>query len=254
MFKITSAERVYEVAIEKPTENYFILQSLLKTNSPYEGMYVDETESVFVLMRKTGTCQVFQTKRLDDFQWMGLRTFLERLPFTQIIGVYAIYEGLKRVGFSFDLKEGAWIAYLEQLNVTSQEESVITPLTSLNLSGVEQLYQQVFEGYANKAYMAEKLKTGRGRGYCIVEGEQLISVAQSDFECMWGAVIVGVATDPQYANKGYATKLVGQLCKVLVTQCQCIGLIYENKAAGRIYERLGFVPKDRLYHMKRRGQ
>lgn len=251
MFKKVEVQTVMGAAICNPTENYFILQSLMKAETPYKALYSDLTESVFVLVRKTGTIQVFRVRELLEEQWLALKVFLETQNFTQVIGVRDIYMGLKASGLDCSLEEGAWIAYLEAL---SSETKVSTPsklLTPDKLDAVVSIYQQVFHGFASKAYMTEKLSSGRGRGYCIFDKDRLVSVAQSDFECQWGAVIVGVATDPTCVGKGYATQLVWQLCHALKASCDRIGLIYENESAGRIYERLGFVPKDRLYHMRR---
>lgn len=69
----------------------------------------------------------------------------------------------------------------------------------------------------------------------------LTSVASITAATKTSAMIVGVSTRPEYRKRGYASAVVGTLCKeVLAEGRQFLCLFYDNPAAGRIYNRIGF--------------
>jgi ribosomal protein S18 acetylase RimI-like enzyme len=73
---------------------------------------------------------------------------------------------------------------------------------------------------------------------------RIVSTARTDVETSGAAHIVGVATHPAFQNKGYATYCTAALCEGVLTRCERIFLAYAigNDAAGRVYEKIGFVP------------
>ena len=79
--------------------------------------------------------------------------------------------------------------------------------------------------------------------FVIVLDEKIVSIARTDVETPNAAHIVGVATHPSFTGKGYATYCVSALCEDIFTRCENIFLAYAdgNDAAGRVYEKLGFI-------------
>lgn len=254
MFRQAENSEVYEKALLKPTENYFILQSLLKDKSPYQGMFRYEGSNFFVLLRKTGTIQIFFDREPDEAMRRAFCQLIEAMPYTQIIGIQNVCHWVETLKLPLLAEAGSYIAFLD-LSSDSAFNLVdgqgVCDMTPNHLLEVETLYSQIFSGHASAKYMADKLSANRGRGKIIKRQEKLLAVAQSDFETPEEAVIVGVATDEASRNSGLGTKVTAALCQSLLNHSKQLGLIYENEAAGRIYERLGFVTKNRLYHMKR---
>lgn len=254
MFRQVESSEVYEAALLKPTENYFILQSLLKDKSPYQAMFRYEGSNFFLLLRKTGTMQIFFDQ--VPAQDMGLEfcRIIESMPYTQIIGTQNVCQWVEALRLPLIREAGSYIAFVElswEAPFNGVDGQGVSDMTPNHLLEVETLYSQIFKGHASAKYMADKLSANRGRGKVLIREDKLLAVAQSDFETPEEAVIVGVATDEASRNSGFGTKVTAALCQSLLNHSKQLGLIYENEAAGRIYERLGFVTKNRLYHMKR---
>jgi uncharacterized protein len=54
--------------------------------------------------------------------------------------------------------------------------------------------------------------------------------------------VVGVCTVKEHQKKGMASACLVRLCQDLLQEGKELCLFYDNPDAGRIYERLGFVP------------
>jgi len=80
-----------------------------------------------------------------------------------------------------------------------------------------------------------------GLHYGIYENGELAATAATTAETTQNAMIVGVATGKKYRKKGYASQLVVALMKeYFENRNKELCLFYDNKAAGKIYLRLGF--------------
>ncbi|MBO8172246.1 MAG: GNAT family N-acetyltransferase [Bacillaceae bacterium] len=88
--------------------------------------------------------------------------------------------------------------------------------------------------------MIRKFKTGAGKIYIIRKEGKMIATASTTAENSYTAMIVGVATLPEYRNRGYATACMAQLCRDLLAEGKKSCLFYDNPAAGSIYRRIGF--------------
>ena len=83
--------------------------------------------------------------------------------------------------------------------------------------------------------------TELGRSYGIFEGDKLVSIAQTSAENHTSAMVVGVATHPDFRKKGYAKATVLKLCEDCLSEGkQFLCLFYSNPAAGIIYHSIGF--------------
>ncbi|AIQ53120.1 GNAT family N-acetyltransferase [Paenibacillus sp. FSL R7-0331] len=84
------------------------------------------------------------------------------------------------------------------------------------------------------------LESGTGRTFFAEQDGQVIAVASTTAENSLSAMIVGVATHPDYRGRGLAGNMVAQLCADLLAEGKSLCLFYDNPQAGVIYERLGF--------------
>lgn len=70
---------------------------------------------------------------------------------------------------------------------------------------------------------------------------RMVSVASTSAENSESAMVVGVATVPECRGKGYASAVVRALCLDCFRRGKkYLCLFYDNPAAGRIYNRIGF--------------
>lgn len=86
--------------------------------------------------------------------------------------------------------------------------------------------------------------SGRTYGLFVTDGDgrkRLVSIASTAAETSLCAMIIGVATLKEYRNHGYASAVVGRLCKDCIESGKAfLCLFYDNPAAGKIYQRIGF--------------
>ncbi|MEG0176210.1 MAG: GNAT family N-acetyltransferase [Anaerorhabdus sp.] len=106
-----------------------------------------------------------------------------------------------------------------------------------NVEEVNQLVELVFNTTSS---IEDNLKYKTGRTYYIKKDGKIVSVASSTAETVGLAMIVGVATLPEYRGLGLASKIVEKLCSDLLDEDKIPCLFYNNPAAGRIYHRIGF--------------
>lgn len=70
---------------------------------------------------------------------------------------------------------------------------------------------------------------------------RMVSIASTSAENSESAMIVGVATLPEYRGKGCASAVVKALCRDCFERGKkYLCLFYDNPVAGRIYNRIGF--------------
>ncbi len=84
------------------------------------------------------------------------------------------------------------------------------------------------------------IKDGSKRSYFMEIDGTVVSTASTSAESSDSAMIVAVATDKKYRNKGYATAVMSKLCSDLLNEGKTPCLFYNNPSAGKIYERMGF--------------
>lgn len=134
----------------------------------------------------------------------------------------------------------------------------IRKLSKQDAPGVVGLYQQIEEfapPYLNHtkeklAEISNNLAQG-GVGFGLFEENKLICSAYTSATTTSGAMVVGVATLPEYRNRGYASALVSQLCShCFDSGLEFLCLFFDNPKAGAIYKKLGFEALDRWAIMR----
>ncbi len=89
----------------------------------------------------------------------------------------------------------------------------------------------------NKLESATKM----GKTLYIEEDNKIVSTVATTAETTKNAMVVAVATDKEYRNKGYASKLMLALMNDYINnKNKELCLFYDNPSAGKIYLRLGF--------------
>ncbi|MFO7882027.1 MAG: GNAT family N-acetyltransferase [Kosmotogaceae bacterium] len=117
----------------------------------------------------------------------------------------------------------------------------IKKLTVENAYKVTNLLDNIdeFNARDNESFVSG-IKNGSARSYYMEIDGEIVSTASTSAEAGDSAMIVAVATDRKYRNKGYATAVMSKLCSDLVKEGKTPFLFYSNPFAGKIYERIGF--------------
>ncbi|WFA08200.1 GNAT family N-acetyltransferase [Tissierella sp. Yu-01] len=239
-------DQVYNLVSFDKARNYFILLTLDGNIDLYDkiyGQWENDKLIAILLRRKSGTLQ-FYAKGSFDIQ--GFTKLISTLDYKTMIGPKSILDAFNNKSIFTHTVEGAFISKRENFDSDCYDISPGVQSIRINdLENVVNLYKKVFHSFPSKDIMEDKILSNRGRGVCIKKGKRIISAAQTDYETKKGALIVGVATDPDFKNQGLATKCVKALIKDLNRE---LYLQYDNLDAGRIYDKLGFKSIDRVRH------
>lgn len=233
--------------------NYFILLGLASKKSVYNKIYGEYKEGELIALlfqRNSGTLQFFAP---GEFDVEGFINLISTLEYNSLIGSKSYCDKFLNKGIFTKVDDGAYISKLDkdyEMN-TFIHQYAIRNIEIDDLDEIVELYRGIFKSFAPKEVMEEKLKSGRGRGVCIVEDGRIISVVQTDFEKEDAAIIVGVGTKEEYQHKGMATECLEYLCRILLKEGKNLFLQYDNLEAGHIYERMGFRRIDQMLHYKK---
>lgn len=237
--------QVYNLVSFDKARNYFILLTLDGNIDLYDriyGQWENEKLIATLLSRKSGTLQ-FYAKGSFDIQ--SFTKLISTLNYKTMIGPKSLLDDFYNKDIFTHKVEGAFISKRDLEDLHYEESSYVQSMTVSDLDNVVNLYKKAFHSFPSKDIMEEKLLSNRGRGVCIKKGKKIISAAQTDYETRKSALIVGVATDPDFKNQGLATQCVMALIKDLNRE---LYLQYDNPDAGRIYDKLGFKTIDRVRH------
>lgn len=251
LLKNSDEDKIFEFLQHDTITNYFILQGLQreKYKKVYEkkwGEFNNEGKLLSVLLkRRTGNIQFYSE---TDYDISSISKILKEEKFKKIIGERNILRRLiEKYEFS-NIQEGSFISELNSgeylSNVKINEDFKKVDITDMDR--IIEFYKEVFQGFTPRELMAEKYLNDTGRGYYIEKDGKIVSIAQSSYEQDNSAIIVGVATIPEYRNEGLATQCLVKLCQELVEEGKVLYLQYDNPSAGRIYKELGFHDTGRM--------
>lgn len=230
--------------------NYFIIMGLEREKYKEVfrekwGQFNKQGELISVLFkRKSGTFQFYSSQEYDVEE---ICSIIKKQDFNRLIGEEAIIKKLiNNYNFS-GMEKGAYISKLENLKSYSINKiSNVKSVTLQDIDSIIDLYESVFTGFAPRELIVKKYENSTGRGYCIKENGNIISIAQSSYEFENTAIIVGVATHLDYRRKGLATLCLVKLCEELLKEGKILYLQYDNPKAGEIYKELGFKDIGRM--------
>lgn len=246
-------EKVLKFIRKDNARNYFIRLGLESEKPVFEDIYaqIDGEGNMRAAMfrRKSGNLQFYAD---GAFEVEGFTEIMRKLDFNTLISPSSFCDKFADKQLFSDVRDGAIIAELRDFKRQYGFGTFhdVKPLSMNDLDQVEALYKKVFPSFSSIDVMRQKLDVNRGRGVCIKRDGKIIAVAQSEFEETKSALIVGVATDPEYQKQGLASQCLEMLCKELLAEGKRLYLQYDNEDAGRIYGRLGFLPIDQVKHYK----
>ncbi len=102
-----------------------------------------------------------------------------------------------------------------------------------------------FSGSINEVErIKHKIETNTGRIYYLEDKGRMMTVSQTSAENSMSAMIVGVATLPDYRKSGFMSTCLSKLCDDVLKEGKSLCLFYDNPKAGRVYHKLGFETLD----------
>lgn len=230
--------------------NYFLLLGLSSSRPVYNkifGEFNEDNLQGVLFLRRSGVLQFYGPK---DFDLNGFINTIKSLDYNSLIGPRSYCDKFLNHDIFTRFEKGAYLSKLgkdSKINLKKYPYN-IRRIEVDDLDRIVKLYKQVFDSFAPKEVMEQKLIEKRGRGVCIEIEGQIVSVAQTDFETENAAVIVGVATDKNYQAKGLASCCLEYLCNQLQNEGKSLYLQYDNLDAEGIYSRLGFRKIDKVIH------
>jgi len=252
-------EYLLKIAYEQLGINYFILLGLSISKSVYKDVYYiyngsehESTLEAIVLMRHSGNLQLMcLVKECSNETIKDFKSLIGTLPFKELIATKGNIKQLKSESIFSKCRDGALISATDHVIVSKKQltqEHHLRPLHPEDVPAIEVLYKLVFPSFTPPAVIREKLESQRGRGVGLFINNQLVSVAQTDFETSDAAIIVGVATHPDYQHKGYGHVIMSVLSHSLIDEGKRLILHYNDPIAGRLYDKMGFITIDQIGH------
>jgi uncharacterized protein len=93
----------------------------------------------------------------------------------------------------------------------------------------------------NRESFGKEISTNTGSIYYIRKNGRIVSSATLTAENSINGTVIGVATDPEYRNRGFAKACMTEICKSMIGNKKNVVLFYNNPDAGKLYKELGFV-------------
>lgn len=176
---------------------------------------IQERNDMMILSGGNKVVERFQTCRDLSLDWSSTRTF----HFAELIEAGELVE------------ENTSLYTLHQITLDDTPQII-------------SLYDQIdeFEIVSNEEErIHQSLQSGATRGYAVKTAEgELIAMARTTSENPHSAMIIGVATHPNYRKQGLASLVMSKLCAEILAEGKKLCLFYDNPEAGKIYQRIGF--------------
>lgn len=251
MRQLTEQDRVQVLTYlqDELNENIFLIGDIEKIgfDADYQQIYAtfenNTITSVFLRYRDNG---VFYTKGSETIE-----------PFLDIIGTttfhhFSCKESLVKQVLpylsGFTAKIMYFCAHEPDEKTLQTHDQVIIMNTEEDAGLIYDLLAQITEFTSIKhqprnEFIAHKLRNkdvGMGITNYIKQDGIAVATAATTAETTHSAMIVAVATHPNYRNKGYATMVMEDLLRRYRQKQKSLCLFYDNPKAGSIYHRIGF--------------
>lgn len=188
-----------------------------------------------------------------DYDSALVSQFLESQKFMGINGpaecLIPVMDYIKGKGFTADIRKMLYVDKQLFKKVSPRDEKLKYLMAPEDFEDLYDLYYRCPEykdGVEDKDReefgldMAEKEYPFAAAGYYV--GRIMVSGAYLSAYTRESAMVVSVATDPDYRNMGYATKTVSELVDIALNENNIgyLCLWYSTPDARRVYDKLGF--------------
>lgn len=205
------------------------------------GEFNDKGEIIGILLKFYENCIVYSR---DNFDIKGFLDIMKEENFKLLSGEKSIVEKFEKY-HHFTSKRDTYFCKLDN-DLKLKNTEILKKVKEVGIDDVEDIFKlynliKEFGNLSSLESMKRKYRDKTGRGYCIKENGELVSVAQTTAENSTSAMVIGVCTHPDYRRRGYASACMIKLCKELLAEDKSLCLFYDNPKAGKIYKELGFI-------------
>lgn len=243
MIALLSKEKELNLFIIGDLENYGFDASFLE----YWGQFQDE-QLVGVLMRYHEGFSLYVDQGITVNTNGVLEIMKPYNPDTLCAGK-RILDQFESV-ITYGNRKDMYFAKLDHPNklVNNNLVNQVCSTTIEELPELQVLLEERIEEFTNSESLERKrenYKEGVRRGYHLKdEHNKMIATAETAAENSQSAMVIAVATLPEYRQKGYATAVMSKLCGDLLKENKSLCLFYNNPKAGEVYKRIGFEDID----------
>lgn len=246
--------------LDKDKKNLFFSNNLeIYTISKEIEVY--QVEEAFVLNWMNASIVIYAP---NGYSPETMAEFLETQRFNGINGPKEYLEPLESV-----LKDKFEVQYRNLMMVDGHSFKKLTPRDErlIELFGPDE-YEDLFSLYTRVPEYSEGFKEEDKEEWALEKaemeypttgvglyvGEKMVSGAYLSAATKKSAMIVGVATDPEYQNMGLATKVTSELVDIALNENNIgyLCLWYSTDVAEHIYRKLGFEVISQYAYFKRK--
>lgn len=242
---------VLSYSLREPEFNLFLIGDLENYGMDSDNVAVytsdDWKEGLFPYVILNYRNNIVFYSHTINFDAETVAAFLSGIPMKNLSGKKVLIERLIPFFKGLEIVP-TYLSRLDRVVCPPENNFPGRRLTAEDVPSIVELLLQIEEFYTmkdkteeeNYSDVLESISHG-GRMYGMFEHGKLAAVAGTTAENSVSAMVVSVATLPQYRGRGYATRLVSKLCKeCLDGGMQFLCLFYHNPEAGAIYRKLGF--------------
>lgn len=241
VLKYLYQEPEYNIFIIGDIEAFGFEEDFMRVYGEFDDLGI--IQSIFLRYRQSAIYyahkNVFNQAYLEIFK---------RDPFKIISGKHELMDLIKPFLFDYKL-QATYFAMADKINFDLKNNLKYDVKVLKSKIDCEKLYDfmkdiEEFSGHIGdkSSYVEGKMKSIKMGSTLFIEDQgQIVSTVATTAETTINAMVVSVATDPDYRNKGMASYLLKVLMKdYIIKKKKSLCLFYDNPAAGKIYQRLGF--------------
>lgn len=246
-------QEILAYVAQEPEINIFIIGDIenFGVNSPEVGIFVNEINGQWdsLVLRYISDYVVYSPD--SSFDAGAVAKFLSERDVGMISGKAETIARLTTYFPQRNLRTMVMTKCTQVLTDYATPEGItIRQLTADDaeiLTELMLLIKEFDKSYTDKASTIQKLRTSLSCGTLACgafnKDGSIISAAQATAGTSQSAMIVGVATHPDIRGRGYGSAVVSAVCRVCFDEGKkFLCLFYDNPQAGRIYNRIGFLP------------
>ncbi|MGM0640303.1 MAG: GNAT family N-acetyltransferase [Thermotogota bacterium] len=234
-------ERAREFVIKEPEYNLFMVGNLesFSLDDDFLDVWVEEKNGEIIAI----LCRYFKAfifYAIDDYDVDNFIEILNHYNYELISGKDTAVEKFTQKLDNIDIDE-EFFCVLRDLKALDFSNEKVENFEVKDFDLLFNLRKRIDEfKETNYDQHKNKFLTNTGRAKIIKKDDEIIATAETSAENSKSAMITGVATQPEFRGKGYASKLVYELCSDLLSENISPCLFYDNPSAGNIYKKLGF--------------
>lgn len=242
--KEENRESLNEYLYKEAAINTFIIGDV--QNSGFEsdiqdlwGDFNENGEYKAVLLRYKVYVIVYAT---EEYDIEGFVNIINSFDVSEISGKEEIIEEIKKhFNVCKEKKQSFCRLTNDKFNGVYTDKYKVELANTNDAEGMLNLRDKITEfSKITKESMLSLVTSEHGRTFIIKEENEIISMASTDAETEWSAMVINVCTDPEKRENGLASECMSKLCREVLDEGKELYLFYDNPKAGGVYKKLGF--------------